>query len=109
MRRNLLNFFTLVTAVATGLLLGAPSVTGAEEAQATPELPDKFMIRGGWAYVWGASETLSFPGVVTGVGTSVDFAKTLGGSTSTDALRIDTSYRFNEHHSMGVSWYRVGL
>ncbi len=39
----------------------------------------------------------------------IDFSKTLGGDNSTDAFRIDTLYRFNERHALGLSWYRVGL
>jgi hypothetical protein len=67
------------------------------------------MIRGGWAYVFGATANVAVGGPVLGVGTNVDFTQTLGGDTSTDALRIDTLYRFNERHAIGFSWYRVGL
>ena len=80
----------------------------AEEGTDT-KLSDKLMIRGGWAYVFGATTTAAVAGPVLGVGTSIDFTNTLGGSTSTDAFRIDTLYRFNDRHSLGFSWYRVGL
>jgi hypothetical protein len=79
-----------------------------EEKTAAP-LSDKLMIRGGWAYVFGAAATLSVGGPVLGVGTAIDYTQTLGGDNSTDAFRVDTLYRFNERHAIGFSWYRVGL
>jgi len=85
-----------------------PGVALAEEGE-QEQLPGKLMIRGGWAYVWDANTTVAFPGSVSGIGTSIDFAQTLGGDTSTDALRIEALYRFNERHSLGFSWYRIGL
>jgi len=93
--------FALFIAILPGLVL-------AEEGE-QEQLPGKLMIRGGWAYVWDANTTVAFPGSVSGVGTSIDFAQTLGGDTSTDALRIEALYRFNERHSLGFSWYRIGL
>jgi hypothetical protein len=67
------------------------------------------MIRGGWAYVFGATTTAAVAGPALGLGTQLDFTNTLGGRNSTDAFRIDTLYRFNERHAVGFSWYRVGL
>ena len=80
----------------------------AEEKTETP-FNDKLMIRGGWAYVFGAAANVAVGGPLLGVGASIDFTQTLGGDTSTDAFRIDTLYRFNERHALGFSWYRVGL
>jgi hypothetical protein len=90
------------------LLFGYSPLVWGEELS-TPQLSDKLMIRGGWAYVFGARTTASVGGPVLGVGTNVDFTSTLGGSTSTDAFRLDTLYRFNDRHAIGFSWYRVGL
>jgi len=100
-RAVLVSLFAVFIAILPGLAL-------AEESE-QEQLPGKLMIRGGWAYVWDANTTVSFPGQVTGIGTTIDFAQTLGGDTSTDALRIETLYRFNERHSLGFSWYRIGL
>jgi hypothetical protein len=105
--RNRGPWISLVTAMV--VLLGAPWMARAEDAPATEEFHDRLMIRGGWAYVFGANIDATLPGPITGVGTSIDFTKTLGGQNSTDALRIDTLYRFNERHALGFSWYRVGL
>lgn len=62
-----------------------------------------------WAYVFGVDADVTVRGDRTGIGTSVDFSKTLGGDDSTNALRIDSLYRFNERHAIGFSWYRVAL
>jgi len=101
------NRAVLVTLFAVFIAI-LPGVALAEEGE-QEQLPGKLMIRGGWAYVWDANTTVAFPGSVSGVGTSIDFAQTLGGDTSTDALRIEALYRFNERHSLGFSWYRIGL
>jgi hypothetical protein len=95
--------------VAVMLVLSghSPLVWGQESSD--PPMPEKLMIRGGWAYVFGATANAVVAGPVLGVGTSVDFTNTLGGNTSTDAFRIDTLYHFNDRHALGFSWYRVGL
>jgi hypothetical protein len=98
----------LILLVVSMLMLTASPPLKAEES---PEAPfkDKLMIRGGWAYVFGATANVAVGGPVLGVGTNIDFTQTLGGDSSTDAFRIDTLYRFNERHAIGFSWYRVGL
>lgn len=98
----------LVVALAVGLLCAGPSMVCAEDTT-TSELPDRLMIRGGWAYVFGATANVAVSGPVLGVGATVDFTNTLGGDTSTNAFRFDGLYRFNDYHAVGVSWYRVGL
>jgi hypothetical protein len=98
----------LLAVLALGVLAIDPSIVYAEEAPPS-EIKDKLMIRGGWAYVFGANANVAKGGPVLGVGTSVDFTTTLGGDTSTDAVRIDSLYRFNDRHAVGFSWYRVGL
>jgi hypothetical protein len=92
------------------LTLMLPPLSRAEEkAESQTPFQDKLMVRGGWAYVFGATANVAVGGPVLGVGTNVDFTQTLGGDISTDAFRIDTLYRFNERHAIGFSWYRVGL
>ena len=100
---------SLVRAMVAVLLFWVPWVTAAEHARATEEFHDRLMIRGGWAHIFGANADATLPGPITGIGTSIDFAKTLGGDTSSNAFRLDTLYRFNERHALGLSWYRVGL
>lgn len=91
------------------LLSGYVSPVLAEDTSSEAPFSDKLMIRGGWAYVFGATANASVAGPVLGLGPAVDFTNTLGGRSSTDAFRIDGLYRFNERHAVGLSWYRVGL
>lgn len=100
---RLLVFLTL------GILCAVPSMLCAEETTPQEKTENKLMVRGGWAYVFGATANVAVGGPVLGVGTSVDFTNTLGGDTSTDAFRVDGLYRFNDRHAVGFSWYRVGL
>jgi hypothetical protein len=91
--------------VAVPLLLFASSVS-AEETQAQRDLPDRFMIRGGYLYVFGAETDVQLVGQ-SGLGTVIDFNKTLHGTQEYSGFRVDAAYRFNERHSMGLSYYRV--
>jgi len=94
---------------------GTPQTSGLPQgSEATPSseparLSDRLMIRGGWAYLFGATANVSKGGPLLGVGTNVDFTNTLGGNSSTDAFRLDGLYRFNDRHAIGLSWYRAGL
>ena len=98
----------LLAVLALGLLGAIPSAVCAEET--TPsEMTDKLMLRGGWAYVWGATANVSVGGPALGVGANIDLTNTLGVNSSTDAFRLDGLYRFNDRHAIGLSWYRVGL
>jgi hypothetical protein len=98
----------LLAAFTLGLLCVGPAIVSAEET-ATPEVTDKLMIRGGWAYVFGATANVSIGGPALGIGANVDLTNTLGVNTSTDAFRLDGLYRFNDRHAIGMSYYRVGL
>src|SRR5215831_2255227 len=90
---------SLIILVVSILALTFVPLSHAEEKAEPPkekaETPfqDKLMIRGGWAYVFGAHANVAVGGPVLGVGTNVDFTQTLGGDTSTNAFRIDTLYR----------------
>ena len=70
-------------------------------------LPDRFMIRGGGAYIFGADTTITLNGPITGIGTSIDYDQTLGGDTESSAFRVDARYRFNPQHNLAFTWYRV--
>ncbi len=105
------SWMALMTAMVAVLVLCTPGIMLAEEPKEEPkqELRDRLMIRAGWAYVFGVNADVTVRGERTGIGASVDFARTLGGDDSTSALRVDSLYRFNERHAVGFSWYRVGL
>ena len=68
--------------------------------------PERFMIRGGWNYVFNADTTFSLNGA-SGIGTTIDFARNLGGQREDNLWRIDSLYRFNPRHSIGFSYYDV--
>lgn len=116
MKKTAVQRLTLICLIVSILTLTVAPLSQAEEKAETPQenteakpFQDKLMIRGGWAYVFGASANVSVGGPVLGLGTTVDLTNTLGVRNSTDALRIDTLYRFNDRHAIGFSWYRVGL
>jgi hypothetical protein len=94
---------TAVALVVASLLLVGPLTARGEEAE---DLPDRFMIRGGWNYVFNADTSFSVNGAA-GLGTTVDFSKTLAGQREDHMWRIDTQYRFNPRHSVGFSYYDV--
>ncbi len=89
--------------MTAGLLL--PCVAMAEEG-AQPKLPERFMIRGGWGYVFNADTTFAINGS-SGIGSTVDFSRNLGGQREDNFWRIDSLYRFNDRHSLGFSYYDV--
>jgi hypothetical protein len=98
----MLLFFTLP------FTLSLPSVVTAEEIEQKP-LEDRLTVRGGWAYVWGANSTITVPGPNGIAGTSLDYSKTLGGDSTTNAFRVDALWRFNEKHAAQFAWYRVAF
>src|SRR5919106_120636 len=53
----------------------APLCRAEEKPESQTPLQDKLMIRGGWAYVFGATANVAVGGPVLGVGTNVDFTQ----------------------------------
>lgn len=98
--RICLTLFLIVTATM------ANSRAGYAEESSDPQLPERFMLRGGWGYVFNADTTFSINGAF-GLGTSVNYAKDLGGERNDNFWRIDSLYRFNDNHSIGFSYYDV--
>ena len=68
--------------------------------------PEKFMIRGGYNYIFNADTTFSINGE-RGVGATVNYADQLGGQREDSLYKIDSLYRFNPKHSVGFSYYNV--
>src|SRR5689334_13517302 len=97
---------SLMLSISLVILVGTQTA-GAEET-AQPDLPDRFMIRGGYLFVFGANTDIQLNGS-RGVGTVIDFNRTLGGETDYSGFRIDSMYRFNDRHSLGISYYRILL
>ena len=98
----------MILFLALPVTLSLPPVVEAEEIEKKP-LEDRLVVRGGWAYVWGANETITVPGPNGIAGTSLDFSKTLGGDSTNNAFRVDALWRFNEKHAAQFAWYRVAF
>jgi len=89
-------------------MLGVASIAQAEEAQSDESFPDRWMIRGGWNYVFNA-DTVFGINSENGVTGSADFVNLFGGKeVDTNSWRIDSLYRFNPRHSLGFTYYHVG-
>jgi hypothetical protein len=90
-----------VCMVAMAVLLSVPA-WAAEEL-----LPDGFMLRFGGYQIKNAETLMRLDANDLPVGAYIDFHDTLGGDTKAALFRLDGLYRFNDHHSLGFSWYDV--
>ena len=81
--------------------------TRAKDPKTGEPFPERFMIRGGWNYVFNADTTLSLNSPGGAIGTTIDFARNLSGQREDNLWRIDSLYRFNPRHSIGFSYYDV--
>jgi hypothetical protein len=104
---------TVLLFATLGVLVSGFQPAEAEEStskESLPEsqesLPDRFMIRGGWGYVFNADTVLGINGA-SGIGTTVDLSSVLKTKREDELWRIDSLYRFNPKHSMGFSYYDV--
>ncbi len=68
--------------------------------------PEKFMIRGGYNYIFNADTKFSINGP-RNIGATVNYADQLGGQREDSLYKIDSLYRFNPRHSIGFSFYDV--
>jgi len=87
----------------TGLLL-MPVWAHADDAPARDY--DRFDLRVGGGWVFGADTTVSLIGQ-SGAGTVIDFDKTLSGETSNSLFRVDGSWNWSKRHGLAYSWYDV--
>ncbi len=70
--------------------------------------PDRIMARGGVQFLFGLDAKYRFDGPILGLGTTVSLDD-VGGDDTDVALRVDALFRFNPRHSIGVSWYDIGI
>jgi hypothetical protein len=91
--------------VVLGLL--AATAMLATSAGAEEPLPDRWMLRLGGYRVDDAEQLIRLDANNAPVGAFIDFAETLGGETSTNVIRLDGRYRFDERHALGFSWYAL--
>jgi hypothetical protein len=118
MRRNysvMRRFFplTVLLLATVGLPFAGFQPAEAEEStsketqsESQESLPDRFMIRGGWGYVFNADTVIGINGT-SGIGATVDLGKRLKTQREDSTWRIDSLYRFNRKHSVGFSYYDV--
>ena len=88
------------------VIIAVLSINAAAWAAEEP-LPDRFMLRFGGYLVSNAETVARLDSNKGPVGVSVDFADTLGGEKTNNALRLDGLYRFNDKHGLGFSWYAL--
>jgi hypothetical protein len=107
MRKTFLGWLTLclMLGIASAVQAEEPQ-SRAEEAQSDNAFPDRWMVRGGWNFVFDANTTFGINSD-NGVSASADFANLLGGETQDNSWRIDSLYRFNQKHSLGFTYYDV--
>ncbi|MDH4096597.1 MAG: hypothetical protein OEV81_17630 [Betaproteobacteria bacterium] len=70
-------------------------------------LPDRLMLRLGGYSVNDAEQLVRLDANNAPVGAYIDFAETLGGETSTNVIRLDGRYRFDDRHALGFAWYTL--
>lgn len=93
-------------ALAVFVLLAGFQPAQAEEAGSQDSFPNRFMLRGGYAYVFNADTTVAINGS-SGLGATLDLSRALKAQREDNAWRIDSLYRFNPKHSIGFSYYDV--
>lgn len=106
-RNGILAWLGCILAVFAMLSLASPAPARGEESRGSQD-PDRLMLRAGWSYIFAADATLTLP-AVPGLGTTIDFQDTLGASDNYSGIRVDSLFRFNRRHSVGLSWYRLSL
>jgi hypothetical protein len=103
MRLKILFRTLIATSVFAAFMLAGAVRAGAEDEK----LPDRFMLRLGGYKIQNADTILRLDANNLPVGTYIDFQDTLGGDTGSTVFRLDSHYRFNDHHAIGFSWYSI--
>ncbi len=69
---------------------------------------DRFRVRGGYQYLFGADIGYRFDGAIKGVGTALDL-NSLDADDTDQSIRVDALFRINPKHSIGFAWYQMEL
>lgn len=85
------------------LALLSPLEAGAQE----DELPDRFALNVGAFYILDSDTEFAAKSRTGVLGTSINFERDLSGDDSATAPRIRGYYRFNPHHRIDFSWYKI--
>jgi|RhiMethySRZTD1v2_1073278.scaffolds.fasta_scaffold25756_4 hypothetical protein len=92
--------------IAAALLSLAPFTAHAEE-EADLKLPNRFMLRAGYGFVFRADTSFTFNGPRGSVGGDVDYHVTLGGDREDEFWRIDASFHLTPRHEFVFSYCDV--
>ena len=79
---------------------------GARAEEAAPRDYDRFDLRFGGGWVFGADTTVALIGP-KGLGSVIDYKDTLDGQTTNGTYRFDGTWRMAKNHSLTYSWYDV--
>jgi hypothetical protein len=93
--------FACIFSAIVGLISG---VVHADDA--APRDYDRFDLRLGGGWVFGANTTVSLIGQ-RGIGTVIDYDKTLDGETTNSLFRVDGTWNMAKRHGLTFSWYDV--
>ena len=91
-----------------GLILCGEPAWGGDEAEEVA-FPERFMVRGGAQFLFGIDLKYRFDSKFTGLGTTLDFDDDLDGDDTDEMFRVDSLFRINPRHSIGIAWYDISL
>lgn len=100
---------TVVTTQTVPATPVSPALTVTTTTPAAKALPDRFMLRMGGYHARDANTILRLDANNVALGTTIDFAKNLGGETETTVGRVDGLFRFNDAHALTASWYNLSF
>ncbi len=89
-----------------GLFDLRPAWAGDEDQELA--FSDRFSVRGGYQYLFGADIVYRFDGAIKGVGTALDL-NSLDADDTDQSIRVDALFRINPRHSIGFAWYQMEL
>ncbi len=95
------------------VLVSIPAAAEESEPKADPlgRVPprDRLVLRGGYQWIFGANTTVRFDGEQAGIGTTIEWQKTLGGESTSGSGRLEAYGRFLTNHAFEFQWFRAKL
>jgi opacity protein-like surface antigen len=79
------------------------------ETALNEDLPDRVRVYGGYQFLFGLDAKIRLDGDNTGSGSTTDLVDDLGVDDDDSMIRAGASFRFNENHAIGFSWYDINL
>ena len=79
------------------------------EETSSEAFPERLKLYGGYQLLFGLDAKFRFDGSRTGLGSTFNFNKDLGGERNDNMLRVGALFRFNRHHAIGFAWYDINL